>query len=85
MPTTMGDRRLANNVKAVLIAEVHTAKNDPAMKSMLKLIDFLIDETRILNDTAEGNDVYRNQGAILALRALLDYALRDMPGTNQNN
>lgn len=82
MPTYVRDGRLANNAKAVLIAEVHTAKNDPAMKSMLKLIDFLIDETRVLNDTAEENDVYRNQGAILALSALREYVLRDMPGTN---
>jgi hypothetical protein len=82
MPTTTGDRRLANNAKAVLIAEVHTSKNDPAMKSMLKLIDLLIDEARELNDTAEGNNIYRNQGAVIALNVVKEYILRDMPGTN---
>jgi len=82
MPTTIGDRRLANNEKAVLIAEVHTSKNDPAMKSMLKLIDLLIGEARELNDTAEGNNVYRNQGAVIALNVVKEYILRDMPGTN---
>jgi len=82
MPATIGDRRLANNEKAVLIAEIHTSKNDPAMKSMLKLIDLLIGEARELNDTAEGNNVYRNQGAVIALNVLKEYILRDMPGTN---
>jgi len=82
MPATIGDRRLANNEKAVLIAEIHTSKNDPAMKSMLKLIDLLIGESRELNDTAEGNNVYRNQGAVIALNVLKEYILRDMPGTN---
>jgi len=52
------------------------------MKSMLKLIDLLIGEARELNDTAEGNNVYRNQGAVIALNVVKEYILRDMPGTN---
>ena len=78
-------RRMANSEKATLIAEIRAGSSDPVMKSMLNLIELLINELRTANDTAEEKEVYRNQGSIRVLELQKGYISRDMPTTGVNS
>jgi hypothetical protein len=71
----MMDRR----EKLQLIANIYADNACNFSRSLLKLIDGLIDEARALNDEAPPPEVVRNQGKITALKDLKDYILKEPP------
>lgn len=72
-----------NKPKAELIIEIFAAQKDNSVRNIMKLLDVLIDETRISNDSVEGNDIYRNQGKIQAYQALKEIIERGLPASNR--
>ena len=70
---------LVDRPQAELIAAVYTAKNTDLAQNVVKLIDLLVQELRIDNDTAEGSSVLKNQGGIEALNDLKDKFDRGQP------
>jgi hypothetical protein len=71
----MMDRR----EKLQLIANIYQDNACNFSRSLLKLIDGLIDEARALNDEALPSEVVRNQGKITTLKDLKDYILKGLP------
>lgn len=65
--------------KAELIVKIHEAENDQNVISIMKLIDILVQEHRIDNDTATYEGVMRNQGSITALDGLKEWITRGLP------
>jgi len=70
-----------NKTKAEAIFELNGMKHDPACKSMVKLLDILIDEVRIQNDEAPAERVLGNQGEIRAFMRLKEYIEKGLPTT----
>ena len=56
------------------------ARNDPVMRSMVSLLNLLIDDVRKQNDRAPIRAIMRNQGKIAAFQDLIDVITRDYPG-----
>jgi hypothetical protein len=75
---------IADNKKATLIIELNASKTDERVRNLLSLIDILVTETRLENDTAEGNELYRNQGKIQGLVDLQESIIRGLPATQKN-
>lgn len=65
--------------KAVLITEISGSQNDNTIKNVVKLLDLLIQEARLDNDTADETRVRVNQGEIKAFVKLREYILRGLP------
>jgi hypothetical protein len=74
---------LTNKVKAELILELYGSQSDNSMRNLVKLLDILISETRLDNDTAELDGVKRNQGEIKAYSTLKEFILRGLPSANR--
>jgi len=67
---------LSNPKKAEAISEFTALKHDPAGRPIIKLLDVLIDEIRVNNDTAVTEMVVKNQGKIEAYLELKRYILK---------
>ena len=74
---------LANREKATLILEICGSQKENSIKNVLKLLDILIQEVRIDNDTADEVQFRTNQGEIKAYRTLKDYIERGIPSVNR--
>ena len=74
---------LTNRVLAELVVELHGAQKDPQVMNVLKLVDVMISETRIDNDTAAPDVVLRNQGKIAGLSGLKQFIERGLPGVQK--
>jgi len=61
-----------NQKKGELISRLVEFKSTQPIISMVELLDCLIEETRIDNDTARGDFIISNQGKIAAFRQLKD-------------
>jgi len=70
---------LSNRTKAELISNIHERKSESAYQDLNLLIDILINEARIDNDTADSGTFNSNQGKIKAYLALKDYIDRGLP------
>ena len=70
-----------NKEKLELIFEISTHKGEPLCKSIAKLLELLINEVRVMNDTASDNDYRINQGEIRGYSRLLDYIEKGLPKT----
>lgn len=70
---------IINRNKAELVIDIYGAQKDLVCQKIVELIDILIDETRIENDTADSNSVLRNQGMIKAFNNLKDYIRQGLP------
>lgn len=59
--------------KTEIIKNLNLEKTHPLVRNMLELMDILIQENRIDNDTA-GEDLFKlNQGKIIGMLILKDY------------
>jgi len=67
---------LSNPKKAEAISEFTALRHDPAGRPIINLLDVLIDEIRINNDTAETATIIKNQGKIEAYLELRRYILK---------
>ena len=67
---------LSNPKKAEAIAAFTALKHDPAGRPIINLLDILIDEIRVSNDTAVAEVVVKNQGKIEAYLELRRYILK---------
>lgn len=74
---------IRNEEKGRLVAELTAARNDVYIKIVARLIDILVEETRIENDCAGVRGVFRNQGKIEGLCQLKDYIMRGFPSINK--
>ena len=70
---------LSSQEKAVIITEIHNVIHLPAVQNVLKFLDVLIQEAREENDTADHDNVLRNQGAIAGYKIFADYIKRGLP------
>jgi hypothetical protein len=69
-----------NQKKGELISRLVEFKSTQPIISMVELLDCLIEETRIDNDTARGDFIISNQGKIAAFRQLKDIVEKGLPG-----
>ena len=74
---------LTNRPKAELIIEIFGAQHDNAIQNIQKLLDILIAEVRLDNDTADDVQFRTNQGEIKAYMKLREYILRGLPAINK--
>lgn len=70
---------LQNREKAVLIAELSASHGEPGLQNLVKLLEILVQEARVSNDTATGAEVAANQGEIRAYLQLRECILRGLP------
>jgi hypothetical protein len=70
---------LINQPKAEIIAHLFASRKENTCQTLIKLIDMMVNEFRVDNDTAEGNVVLKNQGAIEVLNDLKDKIERGQP------
>ena len=76
---------MKDQVKAELIIEISGARNEGTCVKILKLLDILIDETRMDNDRAEETAFRWNQGKIQGFLELKELIERGLPGSYKNN
>jgi len=74
---TPDDRRA---VIAAAVAELRDNLPSVVTRAVCHLLVAEIENYREANDTAEGNQIYRNQGAIQALQGILDRVLPSSHG-----
>jgi hypothetical protein len=74
-----------NIEKAATIAEFHTLKYEHSGAILIKLLNILINELRIENDTVNKDNLDRNQGKIDAYVGLKFYLERELPSTPVKN
>lgn len=70
----------AQRIKAEAIFEVNSLVREPAGKKLLDLLDILIKEARLENDTILKDNLQFNQGKIAGWGQLRDYLVRGVPG-----
>lgn len=70
-----------NHPKATLITELHLSRNESTCQNVKKLLELLMCETRLDNDTASGEVILRNQGKIVGFLQILEYIERGSPTT----
>jgi hypothetical protein len=70
---------LRNKQKAVAIFEFHGLKTESSGKKIITLLDLLIDEVRVSNDTVADGNLKINQGEIKAYMQLKEYLERGLP------
>lgn len=71
---------LPNAQKAALIFEISGHKGDVMCQNILRLLEILIQEVRVDNDTAPAEIVVKNQGKLYAYTLLQEYIVRGLPG-----
>lgn len=69
-----------NKKKIELIAELNAMRTEFSMSKTIELLDILISETRIENDTVEESNIKFNQGKIEGYTRLKEYIERGLPG-----
>ncbi len=69
-----------NKPKFEAITSLHANKESPAVKSLLSLLDILIQEAREDIDDAEEKDFLAIKAGIATLKNLRDIILRGLPG-----
>lgn len=69
-----------NPAKSEYISAVHQCRAEATCQLVNKLLDILISETRIENDTVLDSELKLNQGKIAGWRELKDYIERGLPG-----
>ncbi len=73
-----------NRPKAELIVELCGLQKEHSVQKVLKLIDILVQEVRVDNDTV-GVDAFRvNQGEIRGYQKLQDHILKGLPSVQQS-
>lgn len=65
-----------NDVKFQHIAMLAENSQSATVKSLLYLLELMIADARISNDTATGGDFIRNQGKISGYKLLREYITR---------
>ena len=65
--------------KMALMRELHENKSLQALRSVVELLNVLIEETREANDDASGDQLVRNQGKIESYKAFRDIILKEPP------
>lgn len=74
---------ITNRPKAELIVELCGSQQEQSIKKVLKLLEILIQEVRVDNDTA-GPDTFRiNQGEIRGYMKLKEHIERGLPAVNR--
>ena len=73
----------ANRDKAALILEISGHRNESTCKNVLKLLEILLSEVRLDNDTADESNFRINQGEIKGYLTLKDYIERGLPAGNR--
>jgi len=68
--------KLSNPQKAEAISGFSALGFDPAGRPIVCLLDILIEETRISNDTADSETVAKNQGKLEAYKDLRCYLIK---------
>jgi hypothetical protein len=68
-----------NIKKSDLITELHEHRSESTCTAVLSLLDILITESRLENDTARIRKVLKNQGKIEGFVELRDHILRGLP------
>lgn len=71
---------ISDKVKAGLIFEISGHKGEVMCTNLLKLLEILIQEVRVNNDTAGPETMRLNQGEIAGYMKLQDYIERGLPG-----
>ena len=69
------------SVKSGIVEELHGTRSQ--LRSLIKLLDILIDEARVRNDEISQEDLPWNQGKIVAWMELKDIIERDPPQQNR--
>jgi hypothetical protein len=72
---------MTNPEKGKLILELSAGKDDLMVKKTMDLVDILINEVRVDNDTAQKDDFLRNQGEIRGFNRLKEMILRGLPSS----
>ena len=72
-----------NKDKAELIIEISASRNEATCQKVLRLLDIIINETRIDNDRADGRDFVVNQGKIQGFLELKENIERGLPTSYQ--
>jgi hypothetical protein len=65
--------------KLQIIVDLFENNSCSFSKNTIMLLNVLIEEARVSNDDAEGPEVVRNQGKIIALKSVRDYILKGIP------
>ncbi len=65
--------------KADLISEINSNKNNPTCRNFSQLLDILIAEVRVDNDTAGRDDFPVNKGRIDAYKTVKEYIEKGLP------
>lgn len=64
------------DVKTEHIATLSENIQSPLVKTMIILLQILIDEARVENDIAIGDEILKNQGKIAGFKTLREYIIR---------
>lgn len=73
-----------NKLKAQAIFDLHTLKTEQAGGKLLVILDLLILELRLANDTVDKERLQINQGEIKAYTQLRDYLNNGLPNITKN-
>lgn len=65
--------------KVELIGRLMSVRQEPTCRVFMALLDLLIEETRVNNDTAEGGTLWRNQGKIEGYKELIEIITKGLP------
>lgn len=65
--------------KRAIIFYLHENMASPYLQNVLSLLEILIHEARVSNDTADGAAVINNQGIIQGYQRLKDYIVKPLP------
>jgi hypothetical protein len=69
--------------KAALILDLHNAQKETYVKYVLELIEILINDARVDNDTVPVENFRLNQGEIKGLVRLKEHIVRGLPGVQK--
>jgi hypothetical protein len=65
--------------KQELVSDLHAALREISIRKVVALLEILINETRVDNDTASKDQFLHNQGKIQAFLSLKEYIERGIP------
>jgi hypothetical protein len=69
--------------KTDLVVKLNGSRGAEPCQVMVKLLNFLLEETREDNDIAQGNEILMNQGKITAYKTLLNAITVGYPSLKQ--
>ena len=73
-----------NKLKAQAIIDLHTLKTEQAGSKLLTILDLLILDLRLANDTVDKERLKINQGEIKGYLQLRDYLNNGLPNITKN-